>query len=605
MKHFVVLFSSFLLLTHCFSQQPFADFDYLDPLPNARFVSTSSTIIIRPKNNIDINTLLNNGSVIVQSFSSGIKTFTGRIADEGKVVLLKMTSSFNAGDSVLMQFTSHIKYKNGAPINSFGYKFYLSKTQVSDRKSSTIEELYPEFDVSNNASHTELFSAGVPEIIVTYSRFPSPGKLFFNNLVRFPVSGYTPYLLVTDNEGTSVFKREMPAPCYDLNLQPNGMITYFDQLTDKFYGLNSNLEIADTFHCGNGYVMDLHELRILPNGNYLVMSYDIQFMDDIGIGSPGKGNGPPSVRVVGVIVQELDQNNDVVFQWRSWDHFLITDATHENFGASTIDYCHANAIEVDIDGHLLLSSRNMDEITKINRITGNTIWRLGGKNNQFTFINDTIGFSHQHAIRRISNGNITLYDNGNYHTPPFSRAVEYRLDEVNKTAELVWQYRNTPDIYAPATGYVQRLPNNNTLICWGLTNPTLTEVRYDGTKVLEMTMPQGVFSYRAYKYEWQEGPNSEILPLNYGLMQNYPNPFNPSTTIKFKIPSLGSESAQVSAVLKVYDVSGKEIEVLVNENFPPGTYSVKFDASGFASGIYFYKITIGDFSESRKMVLVK
>ena len=73
-----------------------------------------------------------------------------------------------------------------------------------------------------------------------------------------------------------------------------------------------------------------------------------------------------------------------------------------------------------------------------NRNTGAIIWRLGGKNNQFSFINDTIGFSHQHAIRRLENGNISLFDNGNYHSPPFSRAIEYSLNENNKTATLVW-----------------------------------------------------------------------------------------------------------------------------------------------------------------------
>lgn len=89
----------------------------------------------------------------------------------------------------------------------------------------------------------------------------------------------------------------------------------------------------------------------------------------------------------------------------------------------------------------------MDEITKINRQTGEIIWRLGGKNNQFTFINNTTGFSHQHAIRRLPNENITLFDNRNFPSLQFSSAVEYELDEQNKNATLLWEYRNTSDIY--------------------------------------------------------------------------------------------------------------------------------------------------------------
>jgi len=71
-------------------------------------------------------------------------------------------------------------------------------------------------------------------------------------------------------------------------------------------------------------------------------------------------------------------------------------------------------ISYDNDGNLLISSRHLDEITKINRTTGSIIWRLGGKNNQFAFPNDSLGFSHQHAIRRIGNENILLFDNGNF-----------------------------------------------------------------------------------------------------------------------------------------------------------------------------------------------
>ncbi|MBM4159359.1 MAG: T9SS type A sorting domain-containing protein [Ignavibacteria bacterium] len=83
------------------------------------------------------------------------------------------------------------------------------------------------------------------------------------------------------------------------------------------------------------------------------------------------------------------------------------------------------------------------------------------------------------------------------------------------------------------------------------------------------------------------------------MYQNYPNPFNPSTTIKFQI----SEFRNVS--LKIYDVLGKEISTLVNEKLQPGTYQVTFDGSGFPSGVYFCRLTAGNFSSVRKMVLLK
>jgi len=88
-------------------------------------------------------------------------------------------------------------------------------------------------------------------------------------------------------------------------------------------------------------------------------------------------------------------------------------------------------------------------------------------------------------------------------------------------------------------------------------------------------------------------------PLFYNISQNYPNPFNPITRISYQIP----EPAFVS--IKVYDVLGKEIETLVNVEKIAGNYGVDFDGSELTSGIYFYRITAGNFSETKKMILLK
>jgi len=93
--------------------------------------------------------------------------------------------------------------------------------------------------------------------------------------------------------------------------------------------------------------------------------------------------------------------------------------------------------------------------------------------------------------------------------------------------------------------------------------------------------------------------SSGILPLTYELSQNYPNPFNPSTVIKFQIPNDGIVK------LAVYDVLGREVNMLVNNFQPAGAYEVKFNASVLASGVYFYRLTVGDFDEIRKMMVVK
>ncbi len=215
-------------------------------------------------------------------------------------------------------------------------------------------------------------------------------------------------------------------------MQQNGLLTYYDSDSFRFYAMNSQFQVVDSFHSGNGYPMDFHELQLLPNGHYLILGVDLEKVDMSKI-VPG---GDTSATVTGSIIQEIDENRNVVFQWRSWDHFKITDATDDiDLTSSTIDYVHTNAIQLDNDGNILISSRHLDEVTKINRQTGDIIWRLGGKNNQFSFINDSIGFSHQHDIRRLPNGDITLFDDGNLHWSQLpSRAAEYKLDEQNLTA---------------------------------------------------------------------------------------------------------------------------------------------------------------------------
>ncbi len=91
---------------------------------------------------------------------------------------------------------------------------------------------------------------------------------------------------------------------------------------------------------------------------------------------------------------------------------------------------------------------------------------------------------------------------------------------------------------------------------------------------------------------------------DFVLYQNYPNPFNPSTKIKYSIPSVGTQRT-VSVQLKVYDVVGNEIATLLNEEKPAGNHEVKFNASGLTSGIYFYKLSVGSFSETKKMILLR
>mgnify|MGYP003537044038 FL=1 len=93
--------------------------------------------------------------------------------------------------------------------------------------------------------------------------------------------------------------------------------------------------------------------------------------------------------------------------------------------------------------------------------------------------------------------------------------------------------------------------------------------------------------------------NGNEIPELFSLSQNYPNPFNPVTNIKFSIPTGGNVK------LTVFDITGKEVAVLVNQNMNAGNYTADFDASQLSSGIYFYTLSSGSYTDTKKMVLVK
>jgi hypothetical protein len=101
-----------------------------------------------------------------------------------------------------------------------------------------------------------------------------------------------------------------------------------------------------------------------------------------------------------------------------------------------------------------------------------------------------------------------------------------------------------------------------------------------------------------------ENRKDQILLSEFTLEQNYPNPFNPTTSISFTIPNLEITTG-INVQLRIYDVLGKEVETLINENQKPGNYKINFDASHLTSGIYYYQLTAGDFIQTKKMILLK
>ncbi|MFA7288073.1 MAG: aryl-sulfate sulfotransferase [Melioribacteraceae bacterium] len=348
-----------------------------------------------------------------------------------------------------------------------------------------------------------------------------------------PTASKAPYLMIIDNEGNPKYFKKVKSSIYDFKPHPNGTLSYFDRGGDCFYIMNSNYELIDSVKCLGELYTDFHELRILPNGNYLILGFDSQIVDMSRIVEGGRD----SATVIGYYIQEIDKNKNLIFEWKTWDHIDIKDS-YTDLKQGTIDITHGNSIDVDYDGNLLVSLRNTQEIIKIERKTGAVIWRLGGRKNQFTFIKDPLWFSWQHAARRLPNGNLLLFDNGFRREPQsvsYSRALEYELDEINKTAKLVWEYRNSPDVFSIGLGYSQRLPNGNTFIGWGAAVPAITEVTSQGREVFELSFEKDYSTYRAYRYPWGSPKITNFSPISYSIEKTFFVTTNQSDTISSKI----------------------------------------------------------------------
>jgi hypothetical protein len=184
--------------------------------------------------------------------------------------------------------------------------------------------------------------------------------------------------------------------------------------------------------------------------------------------------------------------------------------TFANVRNTSFEHVHGNSYYLDTDGNLIVSFTASFDIVKIDLVSGDIKWHFGGKKNDFEITGDDSNlpfhFTNQHDIKRLPNGNFLFFDDGFAKSKPYSRAVEFSVDEANRKGNLVWDYRRDPDIASFAMGSAQRLRNGNTLIDWGMIfsgdHRALTEVNKDNQVVYEISLPAETYSYRGYKYEY-------------------------------------------------------------------------------------------------------
>ena len=274
---------------------------------------------------------------------------------------------------------------------------------------------------------------------------------------------------------------------------------------------NDHFQQIATVKAGNGYAMDEHEFLITPWNTALILAYGVTTANLTFIG------GAAGQQVLVNVVQEIDiKTGRVLFQWNANESVPYRDS-HAPLSTSTgqpWDWFHINAVHLDADGNLLVSSRHTWTVYKVSHRTGQVIWELGGKQSSFKLkaargqVLDGAGeiFAWQHDPESLGNGVYTVFDNeaGTTGQAPLlsrSRAVTVRLDLRTHIATLVTSDNQPEGLVVGFGGNAQTTRNGDSFVGWDA-QPYISEFSPSGKLQFNAEFPSGVTCYRAYRLPW-------------------------------------------------------------------------------------------------------
>jgi hypothetical protein len=507
------IFLSLLILPFTAGAQPDGEpLTYVSPVPGSTYIMPGNNIALRHGDPFDPACL---GQDLLEVKDSRGDRLPGKIilSDDHRTLIFLPESPYMLGEEITVRLLEGLKTVRGTMIEPLEFNFFITEHLVPvdeafidkyilERESGLIKPTGMT-RATTGTSLNDPLPAGYPAIEVLVDNDPPPGYYFYAPQDDWNWFDDTdPYLTIVDKYGTPVYYRKLESSGYELKKLTNGLLSFYSFHPFWYHMImDSAYNIIDQYKMENGYpYTDFHDFQLLDNGHSFVMAYDAQLVDMSQV-VPG---GNPEAIVTGFVLQELDMSRNVVLQWRSWDHFEITETGPEiDLTGEHIDYVHGNTIEVESDTSILISSRNMHEVTKIHRNTGEIIWRLGGSQNQFTFLGaDTLRFNRQHDSRRQSTGEISIFDNGTTRPEPqFSSVPVFDLDTEEMTATLVSRYRHDPDFFGKVMGNAYYTPDSTIVVGWGSFMPGITEIDHAGNVLYELQFDG--MNYRAYRFPWE------------------------------------------------------------------------------------------------------
>lgn len=236
-----------------------------------------------------------------------------------------------------------------------------------------------------------------------------------------------------------------------------------------------------------------HDFILLGPDHYIMQAYYEKEVSNV----PASLEPYSGIKVVDNIIQEVNAGS-VVWEWSSSDdstnyglHYILSDFKDDT---KIVDYAHLNSMYIDpADGNLICSFRSWNQVRKINRTTGETMWKLGGTNSDFTLTSNQ-EFIHQHHATILDDGTLLLFDNGDISLRPQSRVLEFKLDEANKTVTSFSAMDLPKSTFGQYMGSAQKV-NGHYIVGCGSTGKIFEFDATTGDVIREFTSEQ--VSYRA------------------------------------------------------------------------------------------------------------
>ncbi len=416
------------------------------------------------------------------------------------------TQPFLQGETV----TVRGKLLVGRHSQPFAYRFTVSVPDPIPNKPPGKEPEGTSAEVQHYHSAPSLNS---PSIQVTTGATSAAGDIF-----SAPYSGPGgDGPMITESDGQLVWFDPLPKGTYSTNLQVQNyegqpVLTWWQgYIPPQGFGegeevvANSSYKQILHIHAGNGLTADLHDFHLDANGTALLTVFNPIRCNLTSI------HGPQDGAVNDSLFQEIDVHTGLVRrQWDSVDHVPLTNSYSTPYGASDewpYDFFHANSLDQEPAGEMLISARNTWALYEVNEQTGQVVAEAGGKHSTIKMGSGTLT-AFQHDATLLPNGLISVFDNGGVPiVHPQSRGILVALNQKAGTETLVSEFEHPgPALKAGSQGNVQLLPSGNLFIGWGA-EPWFSEFSSSGQLLYDAHMPPGDESYRAYRFPWTGTPS--------------------------------------------------------------------------------------------------